>query len=142
MTAMEGRDSASPAILVHWARCEATCLPSRFMNHPQMQWRLARIDCRAGQVITLDLPVRGGNMQRTDTISPSRSLRISTTVKAQSESIRTRRMLEHLKPGMKIMAYGPSGIFRFLDLPGLCGERLAHFPGLSLEGDLALEVER
>ena len=29
-----------------------------------------------------------------------------------------------------------------LDLPGFSGERLAHFPGLSLEGDGALEAER
>ena len=29
-----------------------------------------------------------------------------------------------------------------MDLPGFCGERLAHFPGLSLEGDWALEAER
>ena len=29
-----------------------------------------------------------------------------------------------------------------LDLPGFCGERLAHFRGLSLEGDGALEAER
>lgn len=29
-----------------------------------------------------------------------------------------------------------------LDLPGFCGERLAHFPCLSLEGDGALEAER
>ena len=29
-----------------------------------------------------------------------------------------------------------------LDLPGFSGERLAHFPSLSLEGDRALEVER
>lgn len=29
-----------------------------------------------------------------------------------------------------------------LDLPGFCGERLAHFLGLSLEGDGALEAER
>ncbi|SEM43710.1 Rieske 2Fe-2S family protein [Gemmobacter aquatilis] len=43
MTAMEGPDSASPDILDHWKRCEAAGLPSRFTNHPQMQWRLARI---------------------------------------------------------------------------------------------------
>lgn len=43
MTAMEGPDSASPDILAHWQRCEAEGLPSRFVNHPQMQWRLARI---------------------------------------------------------------------------------------------------
>jgi hypothetical protein len=29
-----------------------------------------------------------------------------------------------------------------VDLPGFCGERLAHFPGVSLEGDGALEAER
>ncbi|MCL4064987.1 aromatic ring-hydroxylating dioxygenase subunit alpha [Pseudomonas sp. GX19020] len=43
MTAMEGPDSASPDIIEHWKRCEAAGLPSRFTNHPQMQWRLARI---------------------------------------------------------------------------------------------------
>ncbi len=43
MTAMEGPDSASPDILAHWQRCEAAGLPSRFTNHPRMQWRLARI---------------------------------------------------------------------------------------------------
>ena len=43
MTAMEGPDSASPDILAHWARCEAAGLPSRFVHHPDMQWRLARI---------------------------------------------------------------------------------------------------
>jgi len=29
-----------------------------------------------------------------------------------------------------------------VDLPGICGERLAHVSGLSLEGDGALEAER
>jgi hypothetical protein len=29
-----------------------------------------------------------------------------------------------------------------VDLPEFCGERLAHFPNLSLEGDGALEAER
>jgi len=43
MTAMEGPEAASPDILAHWARCETAGLPSRFVNHPQMQWRLARI---------------------------------------------------------------------------------------------------
>lgn len=43
MTAMEGPDSASAEIMAHWARCEAAGLPSRFVNHPKMQWRLARI---------------------------------------------------------------------------------------------------
>lgn len=43
MTAMEGPNAASPDILAHWERCEAAGLPSRFVNHPHMQWRLARI---------------------------------------------------------------------------------------------------
>lgn len=43
MTAMEGPHAASPEILAHWERCEAANLPSRFVNHPAMQWRLARI---------------------------------------------------------------------------------------------------
>ena len=43
MTAMEGPNAASPDILAHWERCEAAGLPSRFVHHPKMQWRLARI---------------------------------------------------------------------------------------------------
>ena len=34
------------------------------------------------------------------------------------------------------------GPINSVDLPGFFGERLAHFPGLSLEGDGALEAER
>ncbi|WP_373295415.1 2Fe-2S iron-sulfur cluster-binding protein [Neogemmobacter tilapiae] len=75
----------------------------------------AWFDYQPGQFITLDLPVPGGNVQRTYTISssPSRPLSISITVKAQKGSIGTRWMLEHLKPGARIKAYGPSGIFSF-----------------------------
>ena len=75
----------------------------------------AWFDYQPGQFITLDLPVPGGNVQRTYTISssPSRPLSISITVKAQAGSIGTRWMLDHLKPGMKIKAYGPAGIFSF-----------------------------
>ena len=75
----------------------------------------AWFDYLPGQFVTLDLPVPGGNVQRTYTISssPSRPLSISVTVKAQPGSIGTRWMLDHLKPGMKIKAYGPSGIFSF-----------------------------
>ncbi|MFT3689770.1 2Fe-2S iron-sulfur cluster-binding protein [Paenirhodobacter sp.] len=73
----------------------------------------AWFDYQPGQFVTLDLPVPGGNVQRTYTISssPSRPLSISVTVKAQRDSIGTRWMLDHLKPGMRIRAYGPSGIF-------------------------------
>lgn len=75
--------------------------------------RGAWFDYQPGQFITLDLPVPGGNVQRTYTISssPSRPLSISVTVKAQFDSVGTRWMLDHLRPGMKIKAYGPSGIF-------------------------------
>jgi ferredoxin-NADP reductase len=73
----------------------------------------AWFDYQPGQFMTLDLPVPGGNVQRTYTISssPSRPLSISITAKAQAGSIGTRWMLDHLKPGMKIKAYGPNGIF-------------------------------
>lgn len=80
----------------------------------------AWFDYQPGQFITLDLPVdpkKGakGNVQRTYTISssPSRPLSISITVKAQSTSIGTRWMLDNLKPGMQIKAFGPAGIFSF-----------------------------
>ncbi len=69
-----------------------------------------------GQFVTLDLPVPGGNVQRTYTISssPSRPLSISVTVKAQPGSIGGRWMIDHLRPGMRIKAYGPAGIFSFV----------------------------
>ncbi|WP_373946698.1 2Fe-2S iron-sulfur cluster-binding protein [Paracoccus marcusii] len=80
----------------------------------------AWFDYQPGQFVTLDLPVdpakgAAGNVQRTYTISssPSRPLSISVTVKAQSTSIGTRWMLDHLKPGMRIRAFGPNGIFSF-----------------------------
>lgn len=84
----------------------------------------AWFDYQPGQFVTLDLPVdpakgAAGNVQRTYTISssPSRPLSISVTVKAQKDSIGTRWMLDHLKPGMRIRAFGPSGIFSFLRHP-------------------------
>nr|WP_111300136.1 hybrid-cluster NAD(P)-dependent oxidoreductase [Paracoccus saliphilus] len=75
----------------------------------------AWFDYQPGQFLTLDLPVPGGNVQRTYTISssPSRPLSISVTVKAQASSIGTRWMLDHLRPGMRIKAFGPGGIFSF-----------------------------
>ncbi|RDW14583.1 hybrid-cluster NAD(P)-dependent oxidoreductase [Paracoccus thiocyanatus] len=71
---------------------------------------------RPGQFVTLDLPLPGGNLQRTYTISssPSRPLSISVTVKAQPGSIGGRWMLDHLRPGMRLKAFGPAGIFSFV----------------------------
>ena len=43
MTVMEGPNAASPEILSHWARCDAADLPARFVNAPDMQWRMARV---------------------------------------------------------------------------------------------------
>lgn len=42
MTVMEGPNSASNEILQHWERCDAAGLPARFVNAPDMQWRMAR----------------------------------------------------------------------------------------------------
>ena len=84
----------------------------------------AWFDYKPGQFLTLDLPVdpakgASGNVQRTYTISssPSRPLSIGVTVKAQPGSIGTRWMLDHLKPGMKIKAFGPAGVFTLHDHP-------------------------
>ncbi|AUH32668.1 hybrid-cluster NAD(P)-dependent oxidoreductase [Paracoccus tegillarcae] len=66
-----------------------------------------------GQFLTLELPVPGGTVWKTYTISssPSRPMTISVTVKAQAGSVGTRWMLDHLTPGMQIKAIGPAGIF-------------------------------
>lgn len=80
----------------------------------------AWFDYEPGQFITLDLPVDpskgpSGNIQRTYTMSssPSRPLSISVTAKAGPDSVATRWMAANLKPGMKVRAYGPAGIFSF-----------------------------
>ena len=67
----------------------------------------------AGQFVTLELPVNGGPLHRTYTISssPSRPTSLTITVKAQEGSIGTRWMLDHLRPGMRIKATGPAGHF-------------------------------
>ena len=66
-----------------------------------------------GQFITIELPVTGGPVWRTYTISssPSRPLALSLTVKAQRDSVATRWMLDHLRPGMRLRARGPAGVF-------------------------------
>ncbi len=75
----------------------------------------AWFDYQPGQFLTLELPVAGGPLLRTYTISssPSRPLSLSITVKAQAGSLGTRWLLDHLKPGMKIKAHGPAGAFSF-----------------------------
>ena len=64
----------------------------------------AWFDYQPGQFLTLELPVPGGPLLRTYTISssPSRPLSISVTVKAQGDSLGTRWMLDNLRPGMRV----------------------------------------
>ena len=70
----------------------------------------AWFDYQPGQFLTFDLPV---GVSRTYTISssPSRPLSISITVKAQKDSVGSRWLVESLKPGMRLKAYGPAGQF-------------------------------
>lgn len=73
----------------------------------------AQFRYRPGQFLTLELPVPGGPVWRTYTISssPSRPMGVSLTVKAQTGSVGTRWMLDTLRPGMRLRAKGPAGNF-------------------------------
>ena len=74
-----------------------------------------------GQFVTLELPVAPDEpVMRTYTLSstPSRPFSVAVTVKAQGNSIGTRWMFDHLKPGMTIRALGPLGDFSFVRHPG------------------------
>jgi ferredoxin-NADP reductase len=66
----------------------------------------AWFDYQPGQFLTLELPVPGGPIHRTYTISssPSRPLSITLTVRAQNASIGTRWMLDNLREGVRIKA--------------------------------------
>jgi ferredoxin-NADP reductase len=74
---------------------------------------------KAGQFITLELPVPGGPVWRTYTISssPITNAYVTVTVKAQPGSIGTRWMLDHLQPGMVLNARGPGGEFHLPSEP-------------------------
>ena len=68
---------------------------------------------KPGQFVTLELPVPGGPVWRTYTLSstPTRPFSASVTVKAQAGSIGTRWMFDTLIPGMTLTASGPAGHF-------------------------------
>ncbi|WP_343116442.1 hybrid-cluster NAD(P)-dependent oxidoreductase [Ostreiculturibacter nitratireducens] len=69
---------------------------------------------RAGQFITLELPMPGGPDHRTYTISssPTSNVYLSVTVKAQPDGRGgSQWMMDNLKPGMRIKAFGPAGVF-------------------------------
>lgn len=72
-----------------------------------------------GQFVTLELPVPGGPLYRTYTISssPSRPTALTITVKAQRASLGTRWMLDNLHKGMRIRAIGPAGKFSIAHHP-------------------------
>ena len=74
---------------------------------------------RAGQFVTLELPVPGGPLYRTYTISssPSRPLSLTITMKAQADSIGTRWIMDNLRPGMTLKALGPAGRFTATEHP-------------------------
>jgi len=58
------------------------------------------------------------------------------------EQLRAELTSGSFKPEQPLVARTLASSLGILDLPGFCGERLAHFPGFSLEGDWALEAER
>jgi len=68
---------------------------------------------RAGQFLTLTLPVPSGVVFRTYTISssPATNAYVSVTVKVQRCSIGGRWMHDHLVPGARLKASGPAGVF-------------------------------
>ncbi|WP_223998273.1 hybrid-cluster NAD(P)-dependent oxidoreductase [Aureimonas sp. SA4125] len=72
-----------------------------------------------GQFITLELPMPGGPMLRTYTLSssPSRPLSVTVTVKAQAGSMASRWMFDNVREGVRLKAYGPAGIFTFHNHP-------------------------
>ncbi len=68
---------------------------------------------RAGQFVTLEIPVPGGPVHRTYTISssPTSNAYLSVTAKAEPGSVGTRWMHDNLRPGMSLRAKGPAGVF-------------------------------
>ena len=74
---------------------------------------------RAGQFLTLDLPVPGGTVQRCYTISssPVTSAYLSVTTKLQPKSVGTAWMHAHLKVGMRLRAHDPAGLFHLPPQP-------------------------
>lgn len=74
---------------------------------------------RAGQFLTLEIPVPGGTVHRTYTISssPTSASYVSVTVKALPGSLGGRWLIDNLKPGMELRAVGPAGVFHLPPQP-------------------------
>ena len=73
-----------------------------------------------GQFITIEIPATPEPVMRTYTLSstPSRPYSVSITIKAQTGSIGTRWMLDNMRPGMQLKAFGPAGDFSLVSHPG------------------------
>lgn len=73
-----------------------------------------------GQFITIEIPAEPEPVMRTYTLSstPSRPYSVSITIKAQTGSIGTRWMLNNMRPGMQLKAFGPAGDFSLVSHPG------------------------
>lgn len=73
-----------------------------------------------GQFITIEIPATPEPVMRTYTLSstPSRPYSVSITIKAQANSIGTRWMLDNMRPGMHLKAFGPAGDFSLVSHPG------------------------
>jgi stachydrine N-demethylase, reductase component len=73
----------------------------------------------AGQFLTLELPVPGGTIHRTYTISssPTRPKSLTITIKAQPGSIGTRWIIDNVRPGTRLKAKGPAGRFTSTHFP-------------------------
>ncbi len=74
---------------------------------------------RAGQFLTLEIPVTGGTVHRTYTMSssPTSNAYVSITVKAQPGSVGGRWLIDNLRPGMTLRAFGPAGVFHLPPQP-------------------------
>ena len=74
---------------------------------------------KAGQFLTLELPVPGGPVQRTYTISSSPVVNayVNITIKPGPDSVAGRWMMDNLVPGMRIRAWGPAGVFHLPPQP-------------------------
>ncbi len=74
---------------------------------------------RAGQAVTLTLPVNGVSLRRTFSIASSAAGAgpVELTIKTHTAGQATRWMRETLRPGMVIEATGPHGRFVLPDMP-------------------------
>jgi stachydrine N-demethylase, reductase component len=113
----------SPPKLAFWTDAEALECVSYLPEAPDVTTFCFRSPSEAlfsfdpGQFLTFELPVYGGPLYRTYTISssPSRPTSLTITVKAQANSVGTRWMFDNLRSGVRLRAIGPGGKFSFVN---------------------------